>query len=430
MNFVEELRWRGMVHTMMPGTEELLEKEMVTAYVGIDPTADSLHIGHLCGVMMLRHFQRCGHKPLALVGGATGMIGDPSGKSQERNLLDEETLRHNQECIKKQLGKFLDFESDAPNRAELVNNYDWMKDFSFLDFARVVGKHITVNYMMAKESVQKRLNGEARDGLSFTEFTYQLLQGYDFLHLYETKNCKLQLGGSDQWGNITTGAELIRRTNGGEVFALTCPLITKADGGKFGKTESGNIWLDPRYTSPYKFYQFWLNVSDADAERYIKIFTSLDKEEIDNLIAEHAEAPHLRKLQKRLAKEVTIMVHSEEDYNAAVEASNILFGNATSEALRKLDEDTLLSVFEGVPQYEVSKAEVEAGIKAVDLFAEKAMVFASKGEMRKLVQGGGVSLNKEKLTAFDQVITAADLLDEKYLLVQRGKKNYYLIIAK
>ncbi len=430
MNFVEELRWRGMVHTMMPGTEELLEKEMVTAYVGIDPTADSLHIGHLCGVMMLRHFQRCGHKPLALVGGATGMIGDPSGKSQERNLLDEETLRHNQECIKKQLGKFLDFESDAPNRAELVNNYDWMKDFSFLDFARVVGKHITVNYMMAKESVQKRLNGEARDGLSFTEFTYQLLQGYDFLHLYETKNCKLQLGGSDQWGNITTGAELIRRTNGGEVFALTCPLITKADGGKFGKTESGNIWLDPRYTSPYKFYQFWLNVSDADAERYIKIFTSLDKEEIDNLVGEHAEAPHLRKLQKRLAKEVTIMVHSEEDYNAAVEASNILFGNATSEALRKLDEDTLLSVFEGVPQYEVSRAEIEAGIKAVDLFAEKTMVFASKGEMRKLVQGGGVSLNKEKLTAFDQVITVADLLDEKYLLVQRGKKNYYLIIAK
>ena len=430
MNFVEELRWRGMVHTMMPGTEELLEKEMVTAYLGIDPTADSLHIGHLCGVMMLRHFQRCGHKPLALVGGATGMIGDPSGKSQERNLLDEATLRHNQECIKKQLGKFLDFESDAPNRAELVNNYDWMKDFSFLDFARTVGKHITVNYMMAKESVQKRLNGEARDGLSFTEFTYQLLQGYDFLHLYETRNCKLQLGGSDQWGNITTGAELIRRTNGGEVFALTCPLITKADGGKFGKTESGNIWLDPRYTSPYKFYQFWLNVSDADAERYIKIFTSLTKEEIDGLIAEHNEAPHLRVLQKRLAKEVTVMVHSEEDYNAAVEASNILFGNATSEALKKLDEETLLSVFEGVPQFEVAKSDIEAGIKAVDLFAEKAAVFASKGEMRKLVQGGGVSLNKEKLTAFDQEITTADLLDGKYLLVQRGKKNYYLIIAK
>ncbi len=430
MNFVDELRWRGMIHTMMPGTEELLKKEMVTAYLGIDPTADSLHIGHLCGVMMLRHFQRCGHKPLALVGGATGMIGDPSGKSQERNLLDEETLRHNQECIKKQLGKFLDFESDAPNRAELVNNYDWMKDFSFLDFARTVGKHITVNYMMAKESVQKRLNGEARDGLSFTEFTYQLLQGYDFLHLYETKNCKLQLGGSDQWGNITTGAELIRRTNGGEVFALTCPLITKADGGKFGKTESGNIWLDPRYTSPYKFYQFWLNVSDEDAKRYIKIFTSLSKEEIESLIAEHEQAPEARVLQKRLAKEVTIMVHSEADYNAAVEASGILFGKTTSEALKRLDEDTLLSVFEGVPQFEVSKTDIEAGIKAVDLFTEKAAIFPSKGEMRKLVQGGGVSLNKEKLTAFDQEITATDLLDEKYLLVQRGKKNYYLVIAK
>lgn len=430
MNFVEELRWRGMVHTMMPGTEELLEKEMVTAYVGIDPTADSLHIGHLVSVMILKHFQRCGHKPLALVGGATGMIGDPSGKSAERNLLDEETLRHNQECIKKQLSKFLDFESDAPNKAELVNNYDWMKDFTFLDFARTVGKHITVNYMMAKDSVQKRLNGEARDGLSFTEFTYQLLQGYDFLHLYETKNCKLQMGGSDQWGNITTGAELIRRTNGGEVYALTCPLITKADGGKFGKTESGNIWLDPRYTSPYKFYQFWLNVSDEDAERYIKIFTMLSKEEIEALVAEQKEAPHLRPLQKRLAKKVTIMVHSEADYNAAVEASGILFGNATSEALKKLDEDTLLSVFEGVPQFEVSKAEIENGVKAIDLFTEKAAVFPSKGEMRKLVQGGGVSLNKEKLSAPDQVITAADLLDGKYLLVQRGKKNYYLLIAK
>ena len=423
MNFVEELKWRGMVHNMMPGTEELLEKEMVTAYLGIDPTADSLHIGHLCGVMMLRHFQRCGHKPLALVGGATGMIGDPSGKSQERNLLDEETLRHNQECIKKQLGKFLDFESDAPNRAELVNNYDWMKDFTFLDFARTVGKHITVNYMMAKDSVQKRLNGEARDGLSFTEFTYQLLQGYDFLHLYETRGCKLQLGGSDQWGNITTGAELIRRTNGGEVFALTCPLVTKADGTKFGKTESGNVWLDARYTSPYKFYQFWLNVSDEDAERYIKIFTSLTKEEIDALIAEHKEAPHLRVLQKRLAREVTVMVHSEEDYNAAVEASGILFGNATSDALKRLDEDTLLSVFEGVPQFEVAKSEIEAGIKAVDLFVEKAAIFPSKGEMRKMTQGGGVSLNKEKLTAFDQVITADDLLDEKYLLVQRGARS-------
>ena len=430
MNFVEELTWRGMVHTIMPGTEELLAKEQVTAYLGFDPTADSLHIGHLCGVMMLRHFQRFGHKPLALVGGATGMIGDPSGKSAERNLLNEETLRHNVSCIKKQLAKFLDFESDAPNKAELVNNYDWMKDYTFLDFAREIGKHITVNYMMAKDSVQKRLNGEARDGLSFTEFTYQLLQGYDFLYLWENKNCKLQLGGSDQWGNITTGTELIRRTKGGEAFALTCPLITKADGGKFGKTESGNIWLDPRYTSPYKFYQFWLNVSDEDAARYIKIFTSLSKEEIDALIAEHTEAPHLRVLQKRLAKEVTIMVHSEGDYNAAVEASGILFGNATSDALKKLDEQTLLAVFEGVPQFEVSKEVLTEGVKAVDLFVDSAAIFASKGEMRKLVQGGGISLNKEKLAVFDQVITCADLLDEKYLLVQRGKKNYYLVIAK
>ena len=430
MNFVEELKWRGMVHTMMPGTEELLEKEMVTGYLGIDPTADSLHIGHLCGIMILRHFQRCGHKPLALVGGATGMIGDPSGKSQERNLLDEATLRHNQECIKKQLSKFLDFESDAPNKAELVNNYDWMKDFTFLDFARTVGKHITVNYMMAKDSVQKRLNGEARDGLSFTEFTYQLLQGYDFLYLYEHKNCKIQMGGSDQWGNITTGAELIRRTNGGEVFALTCPLITKADGGKFGKTESGNIWLDRRYTSPYKFYQFWLNVSDADAERYIKIFTALSKEEIDGLVAEQNAAPHLRPLQKRLAKEVTVMVHSEEDYNAAVEASNILFGNATSDALRRLDEATLLDVFNGVPQFEVSRDAISAGIKLLDLCTEKASVFPSKGEMRKLIQSGGVSLNKEKVTDIDMIINAEHLLDDKYLLVQKGKKNYFLLIVK
>lgn len=430
MNFVEELTWRGMIHTMMPGTEELLQKEMVTAYVGIDPTADSLHIGHLVSVMILRHFQRCGHKPLALVGGATGMIGDPSGKSAERNLLNEETLRHNQECIKKQLSKFLDFESDAPNKAELVNNYDWMKDFTFLDFARTVGKHITVNYMMAKDSVKKRLNGEARDGLSFTEFTYQLLQGYDFLHLYETKNCKLQMGGSDQWGNITTGAELIRRTNGGEVFALTCPLITKADGGKFGKTESGNIWLDRRYTSPYKFYQFWLNVSDADAAKYIKIFTFLSKEEVEALIAEQEAAPHLRPLQKRLAKEVTIMVHSEEDYNAAVEASNILFGNATSDSLKKLDEETLLDVFNGVPQFEVSRVDVENGIKLIDLCTEKASVFPSKGEMRKLIQSGGVSVNKEKVSDVDMVITTDALLDGKYLLVQRGKKNYYLLIVK
>ena len=430
MNFVEELKWRGMVHTMMPGTEELFEKGIVTAYLGIDPTADSLHIGHLCGVMMLRHFQRCGHKPIALLGGATGMIGDPSGKSQERNLLDENTLRHNQECIKKQLSKFLDFDSDAPNHAELVNNYDWMKDFSFLDFARTVGKHITVNYMMAKDSVQKRLNGEARDGLSFTEFTYQLLQGYDFLHLYETKNCKLQLGGSDQWGNITTGAELIRRTNGGEVFALTCPLVTKADGTKFGKTESGNVWLDARYTSPYKFYQFWLNVSDEDAKRYIKIFTSISKEEIEALSAEHDEAPHLRVLQKRLAKAVTVMVHSEADYEAAVEASNILFGNSTSEQLHKLDEDTLLAVFEGVPQFEISRNTVLAGIPAVELTTEVAAIFPSKGEMRKLTQGGGVSINKEKLAAPDTKIDATYLLNNKYIIVQRGKKNYYLLIAK
>ena len=430
MNFVEELRWRGMVHTMMPGTEELLSKEQVTAYIGFDPTADSLHIGHLCSVMILRHFQRCGHKPIALIGGATGMIGDPSGKSAERNLLTEETLRHNIEGMRKQLSKFLDFDSDAPNHAELVNNYDWMKDYTFLDFAREIGKHITVNYMMAKDSVQKRLNGEARDGLSFTEFTYQLLQGYDFLHLYETKGCKLQMGGSDQWGNITTGAELIRRVNGGEVYALTSPLITKADGGKFGKTESGNVWLDPRYTSPYKFYQFWLNVSDEDAARYIKIFTALSREEVEALTAEHAEAPHLRVLQKRLAKEVTVMVHSEEEYNAAVEASGILFGNATSESLRKLDESTLLSVFEGVPQFEVSRDAVSGGVKAVDLLTEQAQVFPSKGEMRKLVQNGGVSVNKEKLEAFDRILTADDLLNGKYLLVQKGKKNYYLVIVR
>ncbi len=431
MNFVEELRWRGMLYDMMPGTEEFLNKEKTAGYVGIDPTADSLHIGHLCGVMMLKHFQRCGHKPIALLGGATGMIGDPSGKSAERNLLSEETLLHNQNCIKKQLEKFLDFTSDIPNKAELVNNYDWMKEFSFLDFARTVGKHITVNYMMAKDSVKRRLNGEFREGLSFTEFTYQLLQGYDYLHLNEVKNCRLQMGGSDQWGNITTGTELIRRTNGGEAYALTCPLITKADGGKFGKTESGNIWLDPRYTSPYKFYQFWLNVSDDDAAKYIKIFTSIGKEECEALITEHQTAPNLRLLQKRLAKEVTIMVHSEEDYNAAVEASNILFGKSTSEALKKLDEDTLLAVFEGVPQSEFSRDLLNDGIKAIDLLAEDNMnIFSSKGEMRKLVQGGGVSMNKEKLTAFDQVITAPDLLDEKYLLIQKGKKNYFLLIAK
>ena len=429
MNFVEELTWRGMIHSMMPGTEEQLAKEMTTAYLGIDPTADSLHIGHLVGVMMLRHFQRCGHKPLALVGGATGMIGDPSGKSAERNLLDEATLRHNQECIKKQLSKFLDFDSDAPNAAEMVNNYDWMKDFSFLAFIRDIGKHITVNYMMAKDSVKKRLSAESSVGMSFTEFTYQLVQGFDFYHLFETKNCKLQLGGSDQWGNITTGTELIRRKLGGEAYALTCPLITKADGGKFGKTESGNVWLDRRYTSPYKFYQFWLNVSDADAEKYIKIFTFIPKEEVEALVAEHAQAPHLRVLQKRLAKEITIMVHSEQDYEMAVEASSILFGNATSDSLKKLDEDTLLAVFDGVPTFEVSRDEV-LGKKLMDVLTENAAVFASKGEMRKLIQNGGFAVNKEKISDLELSLEAELLLNEKYLLVQKGKKNYYLLILK
>ncbi len=425
MNFIEELTWRGMIHSMMPGTEEQLAKEMTTAYLGIDPTADSLHIGHLVGVMMLRHFQRCGHKPLALVGGATGMIGDPSGKSAERNLLDEATLRHNQACIKAQLAKFLDFDSDAPNAAEMVNNYDWMKEFSFLDFIRDIGKHITVNYMMAKDSVKKRLSAESSVGMSFTEFTYQLVQGFDFMHLYETKNCRLQLGGSDQWGNITTGTELIRRKLGGEAYALTCPLITKADGGKFGKTESGNVWLSPEYTTPYKFYQFWLNVSDADAEKYIKIFTFLSKEEVEALVAEHAEAPHLRVLQKRLAKEITIMVHSEQDYEMAVEASNILFGNATSDSLKKLDEATLLAVFDGVPQFEVSKEVI--GAKLMDVLTEKAAVFASKGEMRKLIQNGGFAVNKEKCNDLEAVLTADMLLNDKFLLVQKGKKNYFLL---
>ncbi|MBP9016313.1 MAG: tyrosine--tRNA ligase [Paludibacteraceae bacterium] len=430
MNFIEELRWRGMIHSIMPGTEEQLAKEMTTAYVGIDPTADSLHIGHLVSIMILRHFQRAGHKPIALIGGATGMIGDPSMKSSERNLLDEATLRHNQECIRKQLTKFLDFGNDAPNAAELVNNYDWMKDYTFLNFIRDIGKHITVNYMMAKDSVKKRLSSDSSEGMSFTEFSYQLIQGYDFLWLYENKNCKLQMGGSDQWGNITTGTELIRRKKGGEAYALVCPLITKADGGKFGKTESGNIWLDARYTSPYKFYQFWLNVSDADAEKYIKIFTFLSKEEIETLIAKHAKAPHLRILQKKLAQEVTVMVHSEEDYQAAVEASNILFGNATPEVLRKLDEDTLLAVFEGVPQFNVPKSALEGGIKAVDLFTEIAAVFPSKGEMRKMVQSGGVSINKNKLNQFDELIDTSYLIDNKYLLVQKGKKNYFLLIAE
>ena len=430
MNFVEELKWRGMIHDMMPGTEEQLSKEMTSAYVGIDPTADSLHIGHLVGVMMLKHFQNAGHRPIALVGGATGMIGDPSMKSQERVLIDEETLRHNQECIKNQLAKFLDFESEAENKALLVNNYDWMKDYSFLNFIRDIGKHITVNYMMAKDSVKKRLSGEAQHGMSFTEFSYQLLQGYDFLYLYRNNNCRLQMGGSDQWGNITTGTELIRRTDGGEAFALTCPLITKADGKKFGKTESGNVWLDPKRTSPYKFYQFWLNVSDEDAEKYIKIFTMLTKEEVAALIEEQKANPGLRPIQKRLAKEITIMVHSGADYEAAVEASQILFSNKAQDILHKIDEDTLLSVFEGVPQFEVEKSVVEAGVPLVNLLTENAAVFASKGEMRKLTQGGGVLVNKEKVADPNMLIDSSHLLNGKYILAQKGKKNYYLIIAK
>ncbi len=433
MNFIEELKWRGMLQQMMPGTEELLARERVTAYLGIDPTADSLHIGHLCGVMMLRHLQHCGHKPLALIGGATGMIGDPSGKSQERNLLDEETLNHNVACIREQLTRFLDFDDGSPCAAELVNNYDWMKDFTFLDFAREIGKCITVNYMMAKESVKRRLNGEAQDGMSFTEFTYQLLQGYDFLHLYETKGCKLQLGGSDQWGNITTGTELIRRKLGidNEAYALVCPLITKADGKKFGKTEQGNVWLDPRRTSPYAFYQFWLNVADEDAERYIKIFTSLDKPTIDSLTEQHRQDPGMRILQRRLAEEVTTMVHGREALELAMEASNILFGKATKEALVKLDEQTLLDVFQGVPQFTVNRSLLEGeGTKAIDLLAEHTQCFTSKGEMRKLTQAGGVSINKQKLTDPMQPVTTADLLDGKYILAQQGKKKYFLLTVK
>ena len=428
-NFVEELRWRGMIHDMFPGTEEYMMQHQVAGYVGIDPTADSLHIGHLVGVMMLRHLQQCGHKPLALIGGATGMIGDPSMKSAERNLLDAETLTKNIAGIKKQLSKFLDFDSDAPNAAKLVNNYDWMKSYSFLEFIRDIGKHITVNYMMAKDSVKKRLNGEG-EGMSFTEFSYQLLQGYDYLHLYREENCRLQMGGSDQWGNITTGTELIRRKDGGEAYALVCPLITKADGGKFGKTESGNVWLDPERTSPYAFYQFWLNVSDADAGRYIRIFTTLTQEEIEALEAEQAEQPHLRPLQKRLAEEITVLVHSREDYEAAVEASNILFGQGTKENLQHLSPEMIASVFEGVPQFTVSRSALEAGAKVIDLFTEHAAVFPSKGELRKLIAGGGVSLNKEKLNDHEQLIGTGDLLGNRYLLVQKGKKNYFLITVE
>lgn len=430
INFVKELEWRGMINNMMPGTEEQLNKEMTSAYVGIDPTADSLHIGHLVGIMMLKHLQRAGHRPIALIGGATGMIGDPSMKSQERVLIDEVTLRHNQECLRKQLEKFLDFNSGAPNAAILVNNYDWMKNYSFLQFIRDVGKHLTVNYMMAKDSVKKRLAANADHGMSFTEFSYQLLQGYDFLYLYEHEGCRLQMGGSDQWGNITTGTELIRRMNGGEAFAITCPLITKADGTKFGKTEGGNVWLDPKRTSPYKFYQFWLNVSDEDAAKYIKIFTDLTQEEIAKLEEEQAADPGLRPLQKRLAKEITTMVHSAADYEMAVEASQILFSNKANDILHKIDESTLLSVFEGVPQFEISKAKLEEGIPAISLLTDEAAVFPSKGEMKKMTQGGGVSINKEKLTDPNATISTADLLNGKYILAQRGKKNYYLLIAK
>jgi tyrosyl-tRNA synthetase len=428
-NFVEELTWRGMIHDITPGTEEQLQKEMTAAYVGIDPTADSLHIGHLVSVMMLKHFQRAGHKPIVLVGGATGMIGDPSGKSAERNLLDESTLRHNEQSLRQQLTKFLDFESDAANVAEMVNNYDWMKEFSFLEFIRDIGKHITVNYMMAKDSVKKRLGDETKAGLSFTEFTYQLVQGTDYLHLYREKNCKLQMGGSDQWGNITTGTELVRRKEGGEAYALTCPLITKADGGKFGKTESGNVWLDPKLTTPYSFYQFWLNVSDADAEKYIKIFTLLGEVEVTALVAEQDEAPHLRPLQKRLAKEVTCMIHGEVEYEKAVEASQILFGKATAESLARLDKETFLSVFEGVPTFTIERSKLVAGVNVVELLAAETQAFPSKGELRRTIKGNGLSLNKEKLGDQDYLVTTTDLINESYLLIQKGKKNYYIIEA-
>jgi tyrosyl-tRNA synthetase len=427
MNFVDELKWRGMIHDIMPGTEELLKKEKTSGYIGFDPTADSLHIGHMVQVMLLVHFQRSGHTPIALVGGATGMIGDPSGKSEERNLLDETSLRKNQEAIKKQLSKFLDFHSGNDSRALMVNNYDWMKDYSFLEFIRDIGKHITVNYMMSKDSVKKRIGSESKDGMSFTEFSYQLVQGTDFLHLFNNFNCKLQMGGSDQWGNIVTGTELIRRKAGGEAFALTCPLITKSDGTKFGKTESGNVWLDPEKTTPYQFYQFWLNVSDEDAAKYIKIFTVLGQNEIEGIISEHTKAPHERYLQKRLAEEVTVMVHSRGDYEGAVEASQILFGKGTTESLKKMNENTFLSVFEGVPVFDVKIEVLDKGVSIADLCTEHSQVFASKGELRRLVQGGGFSINKEKIDNPDAAVSRGSLLNNKYLLIQKGKKNYYLI---
>ncbi|KFF20240.1 tyrosine--tRNA ligase [Flavobacterium hydatis] len=425
-NFIEEVTWRGMLHDVMPGTEEHLMEQMRVAYVGIDPTADSLHIGHLVSVMLLRHFQLSGHKPLALVGGATGMIGDPSGKSNERNLLDETTLRHNQEAIKGQLSRFLDFTSDAANAAELVNNYDWMKEFSFLDFIRDVGKHITVNYMMAKDSVKKRLTSEAAEGMSFTEFTYQLVQGYDFLHLYKNKKCTLQMGGSDQWGNITTGTELVRRMESGKAYALTCPLITKADGTKFGKSEGGNIWLDAARTSPYKFYQYWLNTSDVDAEKYIKIFTFLSKEEIESLTIEHRETPHLRILQKRLAEEITVMVHSAADLENAIKASGILFGNSTSDDLKQLDEATFLDVFDGVPQAEIAKADLESGLEIISVLNEKTGFFKSNGEARRALTANSISVNREKITE-EFVLSNKDLINNQFVLLQSGKKNYFVI---
>ena len=430
MNFIQEIKWRGMLHDIIPGTEDILSGGRVSAYLGIDPTADSLHIGHLCGIMMLRHFQLCGHKPIVLIGGATGMIGDPSGKSEERNLLDVATINQNLKAIKKQLRKFLDFSPSAPNAAEIVNNYDWTRRLTFLEFSRDIGKHITVNYMMSKDSVKKRLGSDSSIGMSFTEFTYQLLQGYDFLYLYRNKNCRLQMGGSDQWGNITTGTELIRRIDKGEAFGITCPLITKADGSKFGKTETGNIWLSPEYTSPYKFYQFWLNTADDDAKRYIKIFTELTEKEITDLIAEHNTAPHERKLQKRLAEEVTTMVHSAKALQSAIEASEILFGNATKQRLLKTDEKTLMAIFEGVPQFEIDRKLFDTGIQPLTLLVELTYIFPSKGEARKTIQANGLSLNKEKFTNIDQPITASHLIKDKYLLLQKGKKNYFCIIAK
>lgn len=425
-NFVEELTWRGMIHTVMPGAEEHLMESMRSAYVGFDPTADSLHIGNLVPIMLLAHYQRCGHRPVALVGGATGMIGDPSGKSSERNLLDEKTLRHNQDAIKKQLAHFLDFESNVANAAILVNNYDWMKDFSFLEFIRDVGKHITVNYMMAKDSVKNRISSDSSEGMSFTEFTYQLVQGYDFLHLYKEKDCSIQMGGSDQWGNITTGTELIRRVSGGKGFAITCPLITKSDGSKFGKSEGGNVWLDANRTSPYKFYQYWLNSSDEDAEKYIKIFTFLTEQEINKLIEEHKVAPHLRVLQKRLAEEITTMVHSQDDLDNAIKASEILFGNSTGEDLKKLNEQTFLDVFDGVPLTEISRADIESGLDIIAALAEKGGFLKSNGEARRALKENSISVNKEKVQD-DYSVSSKDLINNKFVLLQRGKKNYFVL---